>query len=66
MSKLALKLVRVTAEIQDFGPKLIRRGYGTYYGQRTGMIRNWHKMSKQSLFSTRKKLDRLNKELHSL
>lgn len=66
ITALAQKLVRTTAEVQRFGPQSFRVKLKTFYRERSGMVRHWHKMARQSLMSTRKKIYRLEKEMKSL
>lgn len=64
--KLTSKIIYLTGEVKRFGPRLRRRGMGTYYQERNGMIRNWHRGARLSLMATRKKIYSLQKEEKAL
>ena len=66
IAQLATKIAWVTVEAKKFGPKKYRKGLKIYGLQRSGMIRHWEKMAKQSLMSTRKKIYCLQSELKAL
>lgn len=66
IARLADKIAWITVEAKKFGPKKYRQGLKIVGQQRSGVIRHWEKMAKQSLMSTRKKIYRLQEKLKAL
>lgn len=66
IKNLADKIISVSMDMQQYGPKLQRRGFRTEYVYRRGEHRMLYENARKSLIATRKKIYKLQEELNKL